>query len=53
MNGNRLDEMSYLSEVAGSSNTTLSQMYIPLHINEASGERIRTAQWLKKYRESS
>ena len=52
MNGNRLDEMSYLSEVAGS-NTTLSQMYIPLHINEASGEQIRTAQWLKKYRESS
>ena len=39
MNGNRLDEMrSYLSEVVGGSNSTLSQMYIPLYINEASGE---------------
>jgi hypothetical protein len=38
MNGNRLDEMSYLSEVVGGSNSTLSQMYIPLHINEVSGE---------------
>jgi hypothetical protein len=39
MNGNRLDEMrSDLSEIVGGSNSTLSQMYMPLFIIEASGE---------------